>query len=94
MPKLIIFYLLRVAETKKSKNQLKNLLTLFLYLVVCIVVGNFLFCRVKMYKQVLLTAAEIALLTSIIDRYLQDTRYKDSNAHIIKRTLNGNKSHK
>ena len=47
-----------------------------------------------MYKQVLLSDSEIALLTTIIDRYLQDTGHKDSNAHIIKRTLNGHVSHK
>tara|TARA_B000000557_G_C20767189_1_gene440028 strand:- start:812 stop:976 length:165 start_codon:yes stop_codon:yes gene_type:complete len=47
-----------------------------------------------MYKQILLSRSEIALLTTIIDRYLQDTGHKDSNAHIIKRTLNGHESHK
>ena len=63
-------------------------------MVVWLLLGNFLFCRVKMYKQVLLSHSEIALLTRIIDDYQKDTGHKDPNAHIIKRTLNGHESHK
>jgi hypothetical protein len=47
-----------------------------------------------MYKQVLLSRSEIALLTRLIDDYQEDTGHKDPNAHIIKRTLNGHVSHK
>ena len=47
-----------------------------------------------MYKQVLLSRSEIALLTRLIDDYQKDTEHKDPNVHIIKRTLNGHVSHK